>query len=220
MSKTSKGFFIAGTDTGVGKTTFACYLLAALKARGYSTAALKPIASGSELKTEGIQNEDGLLLQAAATLKLPYEWVNPYAFIPPIAPHIAANKQGIELTVNDVLNACGRVLNSAVDYIIIEGAGGFKVPLNAKETFADLAVALGFPVILVVGLKLGCLNQSLLTYDAIQNSGLELAGWLGCRIDENMLCMEENIEFLKRKIKAPFLGLYPQCFISRLLDLT
>lgn len=213
----SQGFFITGTDTGVGKTTFAYHLLTQLKERGYSSTALKPLSSGCDQTMDGLRNPDALLLQKASTIQLPYDSLNPFAFELPIAPHIAAHNLGIELSVDKIMKACERGLNSSANYIIIEGAGGFAVPLNSRETTADLAKAFGFPIILVVGLRLGCLNQSLLTYEAIQKTGLTLAGWLGNLIENNMMELEANIAFLKETLKSPFLGIYPQCYLDELL---
>jgi len=210
--KIKKGFFITGTNTGVGKTSTACLLLKTLNSQGYKTAALKPVATGCEQTSQGLRSADALLLQDNINLKIPYQNINPFAFAPPIAPHIAAEQAKVNLTVSSILHACLPVLQSEVDYVMVEGVGGFCVPLNNKETTIELAQAFNFPVILVVGLRLGCLNHALLTYQSIKATNLALAGWVGFVCDIDMLVLEENIKTLKNKILAPFLGKYPQCF--------
>ncbi len=164
----NKGFFILGTDTGVGKTLVATSLLSGLKTKGFSTIGLKPIASGAKSTVEGLRNDDALCLQKTASICLPYEQVNPFCFAEPIAPHIAAAQINCRLTVSDVMEACQFSLNYPADYHIIEGAGGVCVPLNKNELLIDLVLAMNFPVILVVGLRLGCLNQALLSLNCLQ----------------------------------------------------
>jgi dethiobiotin synthetase len=207
----TKGFFITGTDTHVGKTTVACHLLQTLKKAQKKTAVLKPIASGCYQSPNGLRSSDAIRLLNEATLKLPYEWVNPFAFLPAIAPHIAADLVGIHLDVEEIYEKCQAVLQSDVDYVVIEGAGGFKVPLNDEQTMATLAFRFGFPLILVVSLRLGSLNQAILTYEAMLASGTPIAGFVVNYFLEKMPYKEENIEALCHFLKIPYLGEYPEC---------
>src|SRR5690606_27505056 len=187
-----KAFFITGTDTGVGKTLITAGLLLAAKSRGLSTAALKPVAAGCEVTEAGLRNEDALLLQSVITQDLAYEQINPIALQPAIAPHIAAQQAKRILSVDRLSGFCRGVLNSA-DVTLVEGAGGWRVPLNPAETLADLARVLQLPVILVVGIRLGCINHALLTVEAIARDGLQLVGWVANLIDPEMSNQQENI---------------------------
>src|SRR6478735_8635362 len=189
--------FIAGTDTGVGKTYIACQLLRAAQQRGLRTLGLKPLAAGAE-KTDGEwRNEDAVLLQHTATIKLPYPLINPFCFPDPVAPHIAAQKHGVALTANTIAQKIRNTLDeSNFDYAIIEGAGGWRVPLNDTETFADVVKILQIPVILVVGMKLGCINHALLTAEAIKADGVTVHGWVANDLGNPMPLLEENIATL------------------------
>lgn len=202
-------FFIAGTDTDVGKTVIAAGLLAAANSRGLSTVAIKPVAAGCEQTSEGLRNEDALLLQQTMSLKLPYEQVNPVALQPAIAPHIAAVQAGRRLLAAQLVGYCQGVLMQRADVAIIEGAGGWRVPLNRAETLANVAKELQAPVILVVGMKLGCINHALLTVEAIVRDGVPLAGWVANQLDDGMPCYAENLQSLKSLIAAPCLGEVP-----------
>ncbi len=202
-------FFIAGTDTDVGKTLVAAGLLLAANARGLSTVAMKPLAAGCEETPEGLRNADALILQEAMSLSLPYEQINPVALKPAIAPHIAADQAGKRLLVSQLEGYCRGVLMQSADMAVIEGAGGWRLPLNRMETLAGLAMALKLPVILVVGVKLGCINHALLTAEAIRNDGLPLAGWVANQLDTDMLCYRENLMTLRSLIPAPCLGEVP-----------
>lgn len=193
-------YFITGTDTGVGKTYITRLLIQKYQQQGKTVKALKPIASGVDVQG---YNEDAVLLAKAAGL--PIEEVNPICFQRPIAPSIAALQENYTLSVQNVWEACHPLLTD-VDVTLIEGVGGFTVPLNAKETAADLAKKFNFPVILVVGLRLGCLNHAILTFQAIQQAGLEIAGWFANQVDPQMDVMEENIDALKDFLHAPFWG--------------
>lgn len=204
----TRGFFVTGTDTAVGKTWVAASLLSALSERGYITAAMKPIASGCTQTPSGLRNDDALLLMRHASLTLPYEQVNPYAFVEPVAPHIAARMTGCEIEIAPLKTTFDTIASQA-DYLIVEGVGGWKVPLNARETTADLAVALNLPVILVVGMRLGCLNHALLSCDSIVGHGLSLAGWVANTIDPAFRVFNENIQALRDRIPAPLLGTIP-----------
>ncbi|MES2142061.1 MAG: dethiobiotin synthase [Pseudomonadota bacterium] len=205
----NKGFFILGTDTGVGKTLVAASLLIGLKTKGYSTIGLKPIASGAKSTMEGLRNDDALCLQKAASIFLPYQQVNPFCFAEPIAPHIAAAQINYRLTVSAVMEACQLSLNYPADYHIIEGAGGVCVPINEQELLTDLVQAMGFPIILVVGLRLGCLNQALLSWNYLQQRKLPVVGWFANQMDFDMACVEENVNFLKASLPIPCLGIFP-----------
>lgn len=201
-------FFVTGTDTGVGKTCIAAGLLQAANSRGLTTAALKPVAAGCERTPEGLRNEDALLLQSVVNPPLDYEQINPVALEPAIAPHIAALEARRPLSTDRLAGYCRGVLGQA-DFTVVEGAGGWRVPLNPAETLADLARQLNLPVILVVGVRLGCLNHALLTAEAIARDGLPLAGWVANVLDPDMPRLRENVDALGQRLRAPFLGWVP-----------
>jgi dethiobiotin synthetase len=205
----AKTFFVTGTDTDAGKTLVACGLLAAAKQAGFSTAAVKPVAAGCEETANGLRNSDATALLAQCTKTLAYEQVNPVALAPAIAPHIAATQIGRELRASRLLGLCRGVIYERADLTLIEGAGGWRVPLNASETLADLAIELNQPVILVVGMKLGCINHALLTCEAIARDGLTLAGWVANRVQPEMAVFEDNLASLQQRIPAPLLGVVP-----------
>lgn len=206
----AKRFFIAGTDTDVGKTAIAASLLVAANQRGLRTLALKPVAAGAVQTAQGLRNDDALILQSQMTVPLSYEQINPVVFEPAIAPHIAARQANRRMTISQLAGFCRGTLMTAHDFGVIEGAGGWRVPLNDRETLAGLALELQLPVILVVGMKLGCLNHALLTAEAIRSDGLALAGWVANMIDPAMSCAEENIDTLKTLLPAPCLGTVPR----------
>lgn len=189
-----KKFFITGTDTGVGKTFIATVLLKSLANKGFTTSAIKPIATGCFETEYGLRNSDALLLQQHATEKWEYSLINPVALAPPTAPSIAAEKKGIILNIPKIVQQCQTILCSNSDYVIIEGAGGWQTPINTHETMADLAQAFGYPVILVVNVKLGCINHALLTVESIKRYNLPFAGWVANVIDGSMLCLDETIQ--------------------------
>jgi dethiobiotin synthetase len=205
----SRYFFITGTDTDVGKTLIACGLLTAAALRGSRTMAIKPVAAGAELTENGLRNDDAMMLMAAMTEVLPYQQVNPVLFEPAIAPHIAAEQAGKRITVSQLAGMCRGAMMQPADFILIEGAGGWRVPLNRYELLSGLASALQAPVILVVGMKLGCINHALLTAEAIRGDGLRLAGWVGNQIDPDMTCVEENLATLNAMLDAPCIGIVP-----------
>tara|TARA_R110001592_G_scaffold363393_1_gene687272 strand:+ start:119777 stop:120454 length:678 start_codon:yes stop_codon:yes gene_type:complete len=202
----TRTLFVTGTDTGVGKTAISCALLIAAREAGLKTAAIKPVAAGCD---EAGHNEDALQLMACMTEPLDYEQVNPVALRAAIAPHIAAQREGRILQVGRLAGLCRGVMSGEADLVLIEGAGGWRVPLNASETLADLAVQLQVGVILVVGMQLGCINHALLTAEAITRDGLELVGWIANQTGEAMACYEENLETLQRRLPAPLLGEVP-----------
>jgi dethiobiotin synthetase len=200
--------FVTGTDTGVGKTRVAAALCHAFAARGMRVAAMKPVASGCVSTPEGLRNDDALALLAAMNVRAEYTEVNPYAFAPAIAPHLAAREAGIEIDFELLDRACDR-LRLRAEVLIVEGAGGWLAPLDAGRCFADLAVRWQMDVILVVGLRLGCLNHALLTVESIERRGLRLCGWVANSIDLAFERRQENISSLQRRISAPCVGILP-----------
>ena len=197
--------FIAGTDTEVGKTYAACALIHALRSRGLAVAAMKPVAAGTD--ADG-RNDDVERLRAAASVDVPRDWMTPYLFAPPVAPHIAAAEAGQRINLARI-GRCYEEIARRADAVVVEGVGGFRVPLNEREDAGDLAAMLGLPVVLVVGLRLGCLNHALLTAEAIDRRGLRLAGWIGNAIDPSMARPEANMDALRARLAAPCLGLLP-----------
>ena len=205
--QTKKGFFILGTDTNVGKTTVAVNLLSFLKKNGYSTLGLKPIATGALLTEYGLRNSDAIHLQKTATIHIPYEQVNPFCFLAPIAPHIAAAQQSSPITLAKIMDLCELALNLNADFYVIEGLGGAAVPLNEKETMLDLIQELALPVILTVGLRLGCLNHALLSYEVLKKRNIPVVACICNQIDPDMLFYEENALYLKQAMNVPFFSL-------------
>ncbi|HGM5580076.1 TPA: dethiobiotin synthase [Pseudomonas putida] len=205
----SQAYFIAGTDTDVGKTTIAAGLLRAARNLGRSTLAAKPVASGCTVSAKGLRNSDALALIDESSIKLPYEQVNPCAFEPAIAPHVAAREAGVALRVPNLRDAMNEVLAHKADFTLIEGAGGWRVPLSDHANLSDLAVALKLPVILVVGVRLGCINHALLSAEAIARDGLQLAGWVANIVDPRTSRLEENLASLAERLPAPCLGRVP-----------
>lgn len=203
-------FFVTGTDTEIGKTTIAAGLLHAARISGLTTAAAKPVASGCVQTAEGLRNEDALALLGESTLALRYEEVNPLAFEPAIAPHLAAREAGMQLDVASLLEPVQAVLAKGADLTLVEGAGGWRVPLAGRENLSDLAMALGLPVILVVGVRLGCINQAVLTAEAIARDGLPLAGWVANLVDPHTSRLADNLATLAERLPAPCVGFVPR----------
>lgn len=203
-------FFITGTDTDVGKTTVAAGLLRAARLAGLSTAAVKPVAAGCELNADGLRNSDALALLAECSTPLGYAEVNPVALAPAVAPHLAAAEVGICLEVATLTAAVQAVLAKQADFTLVEGAGGWRVPLNDSATLADLAIALQLPVIVVVAVRLGCINHALLTVEAIERDGLPVVGWVANLLEPQMPRLEENIATLEARLQAPCLGRVPR----------
>ncbi|GGI88706.1 dethiobiotin synthase [Halopseudomonas pertucinogena] len=203
-------YFITGTDTEIGKTTIAAGLLHAARLRGLTTAAVKPVAAGCERTAAGLRNEDALTLQAECFPPLDYALLNPVALEPAIAPHIAATEAGLALNAASLAVDCRKVLTRGADLTLVEGAGGWRVPLNGSETLADLARELDMPVIMVVGLRLGCINHALLTAEAIAADGLCLAGWVANQVDPHMDRQQHNLDTLRALMPAPLLGVVPR----------
>lgn len=203
----AQGYFITGTDTEIGKTFTSCALLAGLRQQGFSAIGMKPIAAGTDIIHGERINEDVSQLKAASDPAAP-ELINPYLFDEPIAPHIAAEKACIEINLDHILH-CYQQLAQQFEVVIVEGVGGFCVPLGKHQDTAHLAQALNLPVILVVGMRLGCINHALLTVEAIRARGLTLHGWIANTIDPAMRCFEENLEALRERIPAPLLAVLP-----------
>ena len=202
---TTLSLFVTGTDTGVGKTLVSAALLHTLARHHSRVVGMKPVAAGTEC-INGVQaNEDVLALRAASSCAVPPELDNPVLLPDPVSPHIAAARAGVRIDVAHLV-ACHRALAKLADAVVVEGAGGFNVPLSSTETGADLAQALGLPVVLVVGLRLGCLNHALLTAEAIRARGLTLAGWVANQVDATMLAQVDNIAFLQQRLQAPLLA--------------
>lgn len=202
-------YFVTGTDTEIGKTHIACALLHTARLAGHSALGMKPVAAGTDAAGH---NDDVERLCAAASVSAPREWINPFLYTAAVAPHIAAAESGRPITLQGITDAYTQLLPLA-EVLVVEGVGGFRVPLNDSEEAgfdsADLAVALHLPVILVVGMKLGCISHALLTAEAIAARGLTLAGWVANRIDPAMARAEENLAALQKRIAAPLLGVIP-----------
>lgn len=209
-----KSYFVTGTDTDAGKTLIASALLLKAQQNGLATLGLKPVAAGGAMDGEQLCNEDALLLMAQSSVKLPYELVNPVLLREPMAPHIAAQREGKRLSADKIVGFYrGAVMGlrgeTKPDLCLVEGAGGWRVPLNNSITMAEVAKLLQLPVVLVVGLKLGCLNHAILTAEAIARDGLVLAGWVASQTDPQMTVVDENLTTLARYINAPCLGFVP-----------
>ena len=204
----SRSFFVTGTDTGVGKTLVTAALLRRLRESGVRVAGMKPVAAGVVTGPEGPANADALLLQSESSIRHPYALVNPWLFEPAIAPHIAAADAGVVIDTDRIVRAHD-MLRITADVVLAEGAGGFLVPLDARRSFAELPGLLDMEVLLVVGLRLGCLNHALLTVEAIAARGYRLAGWVGNCIDPAFARRDANIATLTEMIAAPCLGMVP-----------
>lgn len=200
--------FVTGTDTGVGKTLVSCALLQVFAANGLSVAGMKPVAAGCRNENGVLVSEDAEKLLAAGNLPLSLRQINPYAFELPVAPHIAAAMAGESVSLSSIHTAY-EALSRQADVVVIEGAGGFRVPLNHKEDMSDLAQLIGVPVILVVGMRLGCLNHAMLTWEAILRRELTLGGWVANCIDPEMDLLAENLEALHALMPASCLGVIP-----------
>ena len=209
-------YFVTGTDTEVGKTLVTSAILKSAIAMGKSTLGFKPVAAGCIETTDSLRNEDGLLLHEGSSIPCSYEEINPITLKAAIAPHIAAEDEAVALNIPLLQRHFNHLLQYQPDLLLTEGAGGWHVPLNQQETLADFCSILKLPVILVVAIRLGCLNHALLTVNAIRNSGLPLSAWVANCIDPQAARMNENITYLRDHIEAPLLGIIP--FISN--DLT
>ena len=200
-----RSVFVTGTDTGVGKTLASAALLHAWSRHYPRVVGMKPVAAGT-VEVNGVQaNDDVLALRAASSCSVAHALDNPVLLADAVSPHIAATRAGVRIDIAHIVS-CHRQLLQLADAVVVEGAGGFMVPLSSNETGADLAQALGLPVVLVVGLRLGCLNHTLLTVEAIRARGLTLAGWVANHIEPNMLAQADNLDFLQHQLSAPLLA--------------
>lgn len=204
-TRACNGFFVTGTDTGVGKTRIACALLHALASDGSSTIGMKPVAAGAQRVGGALVNDDVTALRAASSIAAPEALVNPYCFAPAVAPHIAAAEAGVTLDPARIKSAFLE-LSALADWVVVEGAGGFCVPLGPRFGMDDLALELGLPVVLVVGMRLGCINHALLTARAVRAVGLTLAGWVANHVDPGLEAADENVDALSGRLGAPLLA--------------
>ena len=208
QAQNRSGVFIAGTDTGIGKSVVSATLLVALNAGGHRAVGMKPVASGCRQAPQGLRNEDAELLIAHGAGAPDYALVNPVALPEAIAPHLAAKHSGMDIRL-DPINAAFVALSTNYDFVVVEGVGGWMVPLSDTLMQADLVRALDLPVVLVVGLRLGCLNHAQLSARAIVGDGCHLAGWIANRVDPQMDCVEENLATLRTRLPVPCLGVLP-----------
>jgi len=202
----AQGYFITGTDTDVGKTCATIALMRYFKRQGKTVLGMKPVASGCTLHAGELKNADALLIQENASIVLDYQLINPYAYQLPVSPHIAGVDNPVKLeTIVERYNS----LKALADIVIVEGAGGWYAPLNAQDGISDLANTLALPVILVVGLRLGCINHAKLSYQAIPLSGLVCAGWIAVSVDPDLLYRDENIQAITDALPVPLIGVLP-----------
>lgn len=219
------GLFITGTDTGIGKTAVALGLMAAFQKNGLTVAGMKPVSAGCELTEKGLRNEDAVLLMNQASVELPYDLINPYAFKSAVAPHIAAEQVGVEMQIEPLVAGFNNIKQQC-DIVLVEGAGGWLVPLNKNESMADVAKSMDLKIILVVGMRLGCLSHALLTQNSIKQTGLIFAGWVANYVTPDFPSSEENLQTLKGRLYAPLLGTIPykkkpdSGYISNHLDIS
>jgi len=204
----AQGVFVTGTDTGIGKTVVSCQLIDTLIREGHKVIGMKPIASGAEKQNGMLKNDDALQLIEHANVDVPYELINPFCFEPAIAPHIAAEQVGQQIDLTIIEQAYNNLAKQA-DWIIVEGVGGWSVPLNEKQTVADIPTQINLPVILVVGMRLGCINHALLTAAAIRANGNNLIGWIANQCEPNMPIYDENLQTLESKLDCPLIGHIP-----------
>lgn len=207
MASELTGLFVAGTDTGVGKTRIAAACVAHIAARGRKVVGMKPVASGCPVSGAELC-DDVQQLMATTNVEVPQDWINPYRFVPPVAPHLAAEMAGQTISLEHI-QTCYNQLRARADVVVVEGVGGLLVPLNDAEDTADLAVRLNLPVLLVVGLRLGCINHALLTVAAVQQRGLRLYGWIANALEPAMPLQDEVIGALAQRIDAPLLAILP-----------
>lgn len=200
------GYFVTGTDTDIGKTWATAALLRRFRREGYAVAGMKPVAAGCERHGGKLQNQDALLLMQNASVEAEYELVNPYAFEQPVSPHLACGGENVEPAK---ISAALSILQQRAQIVLVEGAGGWYSPLSPTLDNAGLARILDLPVLVVVGIRLGCLNHARLTLQAVAESGLRCAGWIGVQIVENMPYFAENVAYLQGALPAPFLGVLP-----------
>lgn len=201
----TQGFFITGTDTEVGKTRVTLAVMAALQVLNKQVVGMKPVASGCSESSDGLRSDDALQIIQQASTKQKYTLVNPYAFAAPIAPHIAAQNAGVTIDLNRIISAY-RALQANADIVVVEGVGGWRVPLGDNTTLSDMVRQLGLPVIMVVGLRLGCINHALLTAEAIRADGIEMIGWVANRIEPEYVDVDATLDTLRARLNAPLIG--------------
>lgn len=204
----AQGYFITGTDTGIGKTWSTVALMQYFKNQGKTVIGMKPVASGCDEQNGELKNEDALLLQKHSSVSLPYRSINPYAFSLPVSPHIAAEQAGVEIDFNKIRLEYQQ-LEKKADVVLVEGVGGWLVPLNTQQNVADLSCYLDLPVIVVVGVRLGCINQARLTFAALQQAGINCHGWIASCVEKDMLMLDANIQTLCLSTALPLLAVLP-----------
>ncbi len=203
-----KGFFVTGTDTGVGKTVITAALIQSLAQQGFRVAGMKPVASGAEKQDGILVNDDALTLQGVANVAVTYDMVNPYVFVDPVSPNLAARHCGVRIDLDRIRHHYA-ALAEGTDFVMVEGVGGWRVPLNESQAVSDMAATLDLPVILVVGMRLGCLNHAILTYESMMTSGARCLGWIANIMEAETRFVPEMIETLQRRINANLLGIVP-----------
>lgn len=208
MTRKPTGIFVTGTDTGVGKTLVSVSLVKALVRTGMRVSVMKPIASGSEHTAAGLRNADAMALAAASNVSVPYSAINPYCFEPPISPHIAAEEAGIGIDM-DMIRQSFETLAAGADFVVVEGAGGWYAPISESKAMSDLPKLLGIPVLLVVGLRLGCLNHAQLTKQAIEADRAQFGGWVANSIDPALERRAQNLASLERRLGSAPLAVFP-----------
>ena len=202
-------YFITGTDTGIGKTFITCGLLSFLKSKNLKVVGLKPISAGVQIFNKQKLNEDVFLLKKYSNIELDYKDINYYSFDKPVSPHIVTAQENCPINF-DLIKDNIKEIQSKADVVLIEGAGGYQVPIDVERRMSDLISYIDVPVILVVGVRLGCLNHTQLTYEAIKAKHNRIFGWIANIIEEDMLCIDENINYLKEKITEPCIGVVPK----------
>jgi len=211
----TRSLFVTGTDTGVGKTRVSCAVLHAMAASGVRAVGMKPVASDAEMMPDGLRNEDALALQQAANVDVPYDVANPYCFAPAIAPHLAARQAGVDVSLTTLL-AVHQQLTERAECVVVEGAGGWRVPLSNSSFLSDLPRQADMDVLLVVGLRLGCINHAVLTAEAIRHDGCRLVGWVGNAIDPGFAPFADNLATLNALLPAPCWGVVPHGMSSEI----
>ncbi len=204
----SNGIFITGTDTGVGKTRFTVTLMEALKKQGHQVAGMKPIASGANLNDGKLMNEDAILIMLHCSETTNYEVINPVVFESPVAPYIAANREKVIIDLDKIIASYDQLASNG-GYVIVEGVGGWRVPISDKTSMVDLVRVLDLPVIMVVGISLGCINHAILTEEAIRSDGVNLCGWVSNQLEKDYLFKQETIDTLKEKLTSPHIANQP-----------
>jgi len=204
----AQGYFVTGTDTGIGKTWSSLALMQYFQQQGKTVVGMKPVAAGCEWLDGQFKNEDALALQTQASIDIPYDLINPYAFELPVSPHIAAQAVGEEIEISVIRDEYEK-LQTLADVVIVEGAGGWMVPLNAKEDIAQLAEQLALPLIVVIGMRLGCINQAKLTFAAIKQLDLACVGWIASCVEKDMQQLEANIKTIDAVADMPLLAVFP-----------